>query len=626
MNRVRARLSSMLALTALFGCAHRATANTQRTSAAISPRENPSESSSIRRSYCEDGVCDTAESPTSCPWDCQPELGRVPAPELRPAIAIEDMQGGFHQYFADAPSETGEWRFDDATATIRLRHDGQGHWSAEFTAHREIKAVSFPWMPRPYTPTGETAEPSRVYYPFIGGLVERDGDRPPFHWWGLAYPGEAFAPLVIQAHRTRARIVAATNWPLRRVRVFFAHRQVQHWYDQLHARPGTTRTLHAMVLEVHGDDLHGYAPWALALERYARWLRSYDRTLEDAPSWMQRAEGFFMNGLQNMYVFDADALRTRWQRWREVFPWVQFWGQMSHYAGDPAIAQPPRDPNEPVGCCLENVGLHPRYGAPLERLVRDIAASGDHVGFYAAPSAGALDTVYGAQVLRRWLDAHRARGANAFYVDVLGRGYFGDPSLVRLRFDDGTVPSEAMIEGFVDAYPRVPLLSGMLNGGHAFSEARPDEASCAHCTYPAMARWLMGARPGFSGVSNGDHTRFGPRANPPFDGERALFLLGIKYELDMPEVSEPVLREVFAAHRAVRFFARNPRYRHTLGLSDFSPGITVRRFDTGDDAVLLAVDNPQHIEGASVRLRGQLVPLPARALSMIEVPGTHAAH
>lgn len=538
------------------------------------------------------------------------------------------VAGRPHTYVPSEESPDNRWTFEDSSARVELAYDGAGFWTLRLTARVPIENVAFPWTSSDYE-LPAPGDDDRVLYPFIGGISERAGIRGANTWWGLTYPGGCFAPLVVEADRTTARIIAATNTPPRRVQVLIGRRRVQ-MLDATALAAGETRTLGALVYEAHGDAQAGDPPWMLALRPYRRWLTQH-ALREETPAWMQLSDGFLMESLQNMPAFEPEQIRARWQRWRERFPWVQIWGQMSHYAGPASIAQPPRDPSEPTGCCLPRVEMHRRYVGLLDALVAEVRARGDHVGFYAAPSGGALDEARGVDWLRRWIARNRAFGANAFYVDVLGRMPLGEPSSVLAQFDNGTIPTDALIEGYVDVYPRAALLSGMLGIPGVTSTPRGDPETCERCAFPAFARALMESRPAFAGVSNGDHRYFGPSARPPFEGEREVFLLGAKYDagLDVLPAVGPAqpsyLRDILDARASVRFNARAPRYRHTLGLSEISLGISVRRFDTSDGAVLLAVDNPQRLEGASVRLRGQRVTLPASAVSMVEVEGAHAA-
>lgn len=150
---------------------------------------------------------------------------------------------------------------------------------------------------------------------------------------------------------------------------------------------------------------------------------------------------------------------------------VQFWGQMSNYAGPPKLAKPPLKPGEQVGCCLLEQPLHPRYldnctagsvwtpgSQCLPDWARMVAASGGEVGYYTR--MGDSGFLGNATWLESWLAGMARSGGNAQYVDTFARVYNGRPADVLALIANGTPPADVIVEGWNDLYPFAGLLSG----------------------------------------------------------------------------------------------------------------------------------------------------------------------
>jgi hypothetical protein len=519
---------------------------------------------------------------------------------------------------------------DNSLMTARITDLGNDQWKLEITAKQDIRHVWFPWQPD-RTPLDNDITDDIFYYPYLTGKAEKASTRnQDWTWSGLAYPGLCYAPLVVMADGDNARIVAATNWPPRKVTPFYAAQRLALQYQDVNMKAGATVVFQALIAEVQGNDSEGSAPWQLALDKYRTWLDSR-MTPVRYPMWMQQAEGWFNVGLMNMTRFDLESVRSRWNRWKEVLPWIQFWGQMSNYAGPSNLAVPPLLPDEKTGCCHRQQEMHSRYLPALVEFVRtEVTAAGYHAGFYSAPfyegeneAARYLDTPEGRTWLQNWLFRNRVEyGANAYYIDVLGAVYWGNPETVMELFTNGFIPENSVIEYPVDIYPSACLISGSLTGGSLNGGPGITPETANSTTFPRFGRYLLGDRIMFLGQSNGDHKYWGPSAN--YWTERQAFLLGAKLDASNPddnynaETPNPYILAIKREHDRTGWWSRQPRYLDTRGLSAIPPGVEVRRFLDKDGKNLFAVDNPNEQEGLSFSFQGRSIPIPAWKIAAID--------
>ena len=81
---------------------------------------------------------------------------------------------------------------------------------------RRLSELWFPWEGAAAPLNDETSD-DVLYYPHWMGQARRVDSLAESKWEGRTYPGECFAPLALIADPRKARIVAALNWPPRRV-------------------------------------------------------------------------------------------------------------------------------------------------------------------------------------------------------------------------------------------------------------------------------------------------------------------------------------------------------------------------------------------------------------------------
>jgi hypothetical protein len=549
------------------------------------------------------------------------------APGNPPAFAVQTAGHGLRQYRSGSAEAI---IVSDDTIKATVARVGGDEWELTLRPKRDaVTAVWFPWEPDKDTGAPQL-DAAVVYYPRLLGLAVRASLLAEWGWQGGAYPGNCFAPLVVVADDRDARMVAATNWPPRRVNPMYSLGRIGLRYDEPLA-PGARRSYRALVMRAHASA--DQPPWQRALDGYKAWLTDRMRAADlrtAPPEWMRGVHGWLNVQLQNAAVWDSDSVERTWNRWKGQLPWVQFWGQMSaHYVrGGPDAAR--------TGCCLDVPAVHPRYEPDLLRLAHTIARDG-RVGFYSRPRSPYAPLVgsdgSGAtpdlRFLRAWLERNRTElGANAFYIDVLGHYYFGDPLgiayLLMKHFDPATV-----IEYPVDVYPGAFLVSGSFGGGSwAGGPGRTPEslgAALTHTTAPAFGRYLLDDRVMFAGESNGDGRLWGPAAD--YWVERQAFLLGAKFDVMRPtEDGKPdgpanqALVAAIAARDRSGWWARDPVYLDRRGIGALPADVDVRRYRGRDDETLLVVDNWHERRGVTVEVDGRSVALPDERLAIVVVP------
>jgi hypothetical protein len=566
---------------------------------------------------CENNVCDAGETPETCPWDCQPTdiVQQKPNWRVRYEENGTSTLGPVYQLGAGA----GPFAIDNDIVTGTVADDGDGYWSLTLTAKKKLVNVAFPWLTTSestFVPLNGTAEDDLVYTPGFVGRIETETTRDSWAWGVWRYPGQgdptplaqAFAPLIVNADADYAQVLAAVNWPPRPARILHARQQYQVLFDEP-LEIGQTRTLRILLKKVRGSGT--YAPWILATERYRKWLAPRQRRWTQ-PRWVDEGEGFIYYGLMNRTVPPTAASISGMfsdAQVKQYFPWVQFWGQMSNYAGVPD----PYTNGGPTGCCLLEPTVHPRYegvsygssvGQDLRPLLREtLPAMGVHWGFYSRPSEQDLSADPGQSYLRDWVEYNRNYGSDAFYLDIVGRKGMGDLKTVADYLETLRHAHEGIVsEGLIDIYPVAGLLDGTVSasGGLEFS------------------RVALGPRTDFFGFLNTTGVLFGE--NNGYAGERLGFLHGTKQIPNAGNVNA-MHRAIAEVRASVNWWARRPRYVHTAGLGVPSDGsIQVRRFIGADGVSLLAVDNPQMIANATIAVKGVTVPLSSSPVSCVLVP------
>ncbi len=547
-----------------------------------------------------------------------------------PGYRIESAAGS--QATPAGLSPGGSRRASTADADVEVRRSGDEEWELVVHARRDLEGVWFPW--RSPVSALDPARPSTVVlYPSMLGVAVSAPAAAALGFDWRRYPGEVFAPLIVLADAREAELVAATSWPPRTVVPVFSSDGLALRYAEP-VPAGATRRYRALIARRSGDEGAGRAPWLLAALAYRDWLAPHlarERLASSAPQWLVESEGWQNVQLQNLRTFDAGELRARWQRWRDLLPWMQVWGQMSDYAGGSRLLAA-TGVTEEVGCCIDRTALAARYRDGLAPVAATIARDG-RIGFYTRPRTpyARLDLPGSAGDAERgfllgWLALTRtALDANAFYVDVVGHRWFGEP-LAIARFVRDALPAETVIEYAVDVYPRSALVSGSLTGGSfgGGPSREPRELGAlavARTTFPRFGRAVLGDRLLFLGESNGDHVFWGEES--AHWAERQAFLLGAKLDAmrvaaayDRPDEPNPALARIVALRRASGWWRRAPVYLDRLGVADVPDGVDVRRFRGRDGEDLLAVDNPGRRSGVQVRLDGRPVALDADPLSI----------
>lgn len=534
---------------------------------------------------------------------------------------------------------TGVWKsyagttHDDDILSATVIYLDNSQWQLILTAKQVIKDVWFPWQSE-RAPLDVNIANDIFYYPYLNGVSQKATNiNENWTWWGLPYPGLSFSPLVVMADDDQARIVAATNWPPRKVIPFYGAQRIVMKYENENIQPFSSVTYQALINEVEGNASAGRVPWQLALDKYRAWLDTKMPPVQ-YPAWMQRTEGWLNIQLENYTDFNLafTEIRALWQQWKEVFPWIQFWGQMSNYAGPPSLAVPPLLPGEKTGCCRLEQNMHHRYLPKLVEFVKEVINAGYHAGYYSAPFHSQfgdpprlLDTPAGLEWLMSWKEKNlNEYFANVFLGDVLGAQYWGDPATVMNLFDGVRIPRNSAIEFPVDIYPTAYVLSGCLWGDNTFRggpDSIPENSNTT--TFIRFGRYLLGDRIVILGQSNTDWQFWGPTNN--YWTERQAFLLGAKIDVmtpndnNDPATPNPLLIAIKNERSKVNWWERLPRYVDTKDVSNIPTGVEVRRFVDKDSINLFAIDNWKERQGLSFSFQGRTIAIPHRNISIVSL-------
>ena len=256
-------------------------------------------------------------------------------------------------------------------------------------------------------------------------------------------------------------MVAATNWPPKVVKPLYGAERLTLLYEgQIPIDAAVS--YECMIVDVEGDSARGDVPWQLALDRYRAWLDSHVPA-PAYPDWMWEGQGFLDIQLGLRPLYDIRSIQKLYQNHKHLYPWVLFWGQM--------VA-----PGSKI-CCALSREMHDAYLETLPDFVRKVAVQGGRAGYYSAPYYGLdgqnarrnLDTPEGRDWLLTWLQKNTAYGANAYYIDTVGRSYYGDPARVMDLFESGSIPS-IIVDQFI---PRTEQWAqGITKGGEAARQAR----------------------------------------------------------------------------------------------------------------------------------------------------------
>jgi len=534
-----------------------------------------------------------------------------------------------------------ELRFSDENLEAAIKPLGNNQFELEISNKNiRIDQVWFPYQSDSVVLNSDMSD-DMVYYPHFFGTVEKCDSNSSWDWLGFDYPGHTFAPLIIIADESDAFIVAAVNWPPKRIKPLYSKRRIRFLYYDI-IEPGAEASYRLLVSRTKGDSTKGQYPWQLAIDKYKVWLK--DKMRDEGlwpvvyPNWMKEIDGFLDVQLQNgPREFKIKEIYALWNKWNEFFPWIQFWGQMQD-----AIVNTPKKKlsHEQFHKMLEQRKMHRRYGTELIEFAKNITSNPgfqDHVGFYTKsrkekPLLDQNELVDGEtslEFLMKWLKINAEHyNANVHYIDTLGNGYMGDPLFVAKLFVT-QFPKNIIIEYPVDIYPTAFYVSGSLSAGinrKKWGQKPKDLLQGKNkITFPRFGRYLLDDRFIFMGQGNGDHVYWGRKGN--YWCERQAFLLGAKYEVitaaDNPNDSNSDLNKaikfVILERRRTGWWERNPLYLDTKGISYIPEQVEVRRFTDKDGIDLFVIDNWQQHKALKFMFKNKWIKIPEEKLSILQM-------
>ena len=561
-----------------------------------------------------------------------------PVPEV--GVVADDNKS----YFASTYTEVDPLRhsFENSVMKGMVTFLGGDRWKLDLRAKRPLQRIYFPAQSK-RSPVAPRVSDEIFYYPRVLGLAEKASARDKDWDWGLKliYPGQLFAPLVVLASSSEARMVAATNWPPKKVKPLYGAERLTLLYEE-DVPVNASVSYEAMVVDVKGNSASGDVPWQLALDRYRAWLDSH-MPVPNYPDWMWEGQGFLDIFLALQSPFDIRSIRSLYQNYKHLYPWVLFWGQMTA-------------PGSKI-CCALNEEMHPDYLPALPDFVREVVAGGGHAGYYSAPYYGTdsghprrnLETHEGSDWFLTWIGKNKSYGANSYYVDTLGWSYYGEAAKVMNLFGSGLIPKDSLIEGVTDIYPAASLVAGALAGsgdgrdGFCGAPYKTPE-TFDRTTFPRFGRYLFGDRLFYGGIANQDSTFWGNvrywkrkdskrlqvcgyvsycEDNGPceYGTERLAFLLGEKLDVRTPKDNE-ILDAIIQERIRANWWARRPVYLDTKGLELTSiprdSKVEITRFRAKDGSTLFAISNPKLVAGLSFRFKGTSIAVPVKKIAIVE--------
>jgi hypothetical protein len=549
------------------------------------------------------------------------QLTIVPVQSSPPELSVTTSSDSVaHVYSTYTQINSTQYVVSDSVINATVTNLGGAEWKIDVTANRNLSSIYWPWQTN-RTPLGATLTNDIYYYPFILGLTEQaPNHNVDWTWWGRPYPGDAFAPLTVMANDSSARIVAATNWPPKRVIPYYAAQRQVLYYDTP-IPTGNTVSFSALIATVSGDAPHGNVPWQLATDLYRTWLDA-NMGAVSYPSWMINAQGFLDIQLEAFFPSPtATALNTLWQPVKSYYPLVLFWGQMSAYAG---------------GCCDLIYTPNSSHLPDIPNFAKSVVSSGYYVGYYSAPiytsSSGYLDSAGGVSWLSNWITSNQSYGANSFYIDTLARRYYGNPTNVVNLFSNGTIPKNSIIEGAVDIYPAAGLVSGALLGdenGCGAPQKTPQNS--VKSSYPQFGRYILKDRILFSGAANTDY-RFWGTGRWTLPGDTLSTYCEIPAwcntnKLDvMDPTNNPVLDAINTTRMNSNWMQRQPVFLNTQGLDlshiPSTSAVRITLFQDSRRNHLIAISNPKLESGLTFGFNNQTYTVPSEGvgISILDLP------
>ena len=549
----------------------------------------------------------------------------VVLPSKYPSFAIKysDVEGGQLKEYTvtDSGANSGVLIDEnDPNINAKIVRIGRDQWHLTLSHQtRPITQVHFPWD-HSVKPFNTHPADSVIYYPLLLGTAEKDSTLIDWGWKGWPYPGPVYAPFVVAANDTEAKIVAATNWPPKPVTPMYSKNRIMLRYEQ-NIPPGVTTTYQALSAKVKKKNVRGAAEaWQTAVDKYRTWL---DRQMKIArltrpadPDWLNDSHGWINVQLENRTAFNVADMNTLWDKVngnpinsnpvKNYLPWMQFWGQMSTYAGLPQYAVPPPLPGEEVGCCVDKQEMHLRYIPDLPNFAESKALASGRAGYYSRPhtpwdlgplfgtsSAGTMteEIVTNTGDFLGWVAKNRDEyKANAHYLDILSRHDFGDV-LTMAKFMRDRLPAGSVMEGVNDVYSGAFLISG-------FIDATVDSINPAGglTRFPRFGRYFLNNQAMFLGESNGGYAHWGSANN--YLLERQAFLLGAKLDVITPfelggsatGVLNSAVKMIIDKRDEKGWWGRKPVYLDRVGLSGIPASVDIRHFKGSSKEDIFVID------------------------------------
>lgn len=567
-----------------------------------------------------------------------------------PYFAFRNSSGQLKTYTSNWVSQTNTSRFySDEFVDADIRYLGNKVWNLEIrTKNYPINNITFPYDHEGYSLDGDSDD-EFVLYPLYMGAAYKLNTSTRWAWKaGLYYP-RMFAPLAIAADEDDARIFAAANWPPKTSQVYWTYNEVDGnrnkmmiVYREDALAPHAISNYRALISVVHANMSRGEHAWQKAANVFKFWIKNkieQENLTVDFPAELKNLDGFLNVQLENSpnFTYAFPGIQTRWNDYKEYFPLILFWGQMSNYA-DPDFMDfvpwngttppqsnfsgvPPIQVGEDLSCCLVNRSIHVRYIPDLINFAANVKTEGKHIGYYSRPRKigdvpGLLtdESVYDGETnlefYDSWLDIQKENfGANAYYLDTLGGAYYGDAlSIARLVRDH--FPDWSVIEMPKDIYPAPFLISGSVGLGQNYGGSGKTLQTLNGTDtlpFPGFGRYILDDKIMFLGESNGDYAYWGQ--DNGYWTERQAFLLGAKFDVMHPEETQGVMNKALSGaiveRSNVGWWEREPKYFDTEGISNVASGVEIRRFVDKNGVTLLAVDNHLRIDEISFNFFGE---------------------
>ena len=178
-----------------------------------------------------------------------------------PEVAVLGDDGKY--YIASSYTRLDDQHYlwsENAVMDVMVTDLGDDRWKLDLRAKRRLRQVYFPFQTM-RTPVAPRPSDEIFYYPHILGLAEKASARDKDWDWGpnMVYPGQLFAPLVVLAGSSEARMVAATNWPPKEVTPLYGAERLTLLYEE-EIPTHTVVSYECMIVDVKGAARGGMCP------------------------------------------------------------------------------------------------------------------------------------------------------------------------------------------------------------------------------------------------------------------------------------------------------------------------------------------------------------------------------